>query len=95
MSLQRMRQAVRQAKLARGDREWFPRWLEQYARFRRAEKDERIPVSRDSLIEFLQSRKRQGRDSLHLKGRRAASLSRLGSTRYDCRRRSVLARRRQ
>jgi hypothetical protein len=46
MSLQKMRLVVQRAKLAKADREWFPRWLEQYAQFRRALQDDVIPVFR-------------------------------------------------
>jgi hypothetical protein len=63
MSLQKMRQAVQKGKLTKADREGFPRWLEQYAQFRRALQDHVIPVSRDSLIEFLKSLKRRGRQA--------------------------------
>ncbi len=61
MSLQQMRQAVKAGRLNEADRTWFPKWLTQYAQFRRAQKDAQIPISRESLIEFLKSIKQRGR----------------------------------
>ncbi|MHC4879467.1 MAG: integron integrase [Planctomycetota bacterium] len=56
-----MSEAVRRGRLSDADRQWFPRWLRQFARFHSAERDAVIAVSRDLAIAYLQSIKSQGR----------------------------------
>jgi integron integrase len=61
MSLRGMSEAVRRARLAKGDQTWFPRWVAAYAGFHRSQKDARIPVSRELAVAFLKSLKEKGR----------------------------------
>ena len=61
MSLAQFERVLKSAGLRSNDRIWFERWMDGYRRFCRADRSERIPLDRDSLVAFLLEQKARGR----------------------------------
>lgn len=63
MSYQKLASRLKAAKLRPNDRIWFARWVDGYRRFCRVGLNDSIPVSRESVIAFLQQQKAGGREA--------------------------------
>ena len=61
MSLAQFERVLKSAGLRSNDRIRFERWMDGYRRFCRADRSERIPLDRDSLVAFLLEQKARGR----------------------------------
>jgi len=61
MSLERAANAIRNSVLSANDRTWFPRWLGKLAAWLKVGHGGELPITRDSLIGFLQAIKKQGK----------------------------------
>lgn len=61
MSLERVAVAIRNSLLSDNDRTWFPRWLGKLAAWLKVDHGRDLPLTRDSLIGFLQAIKQQGK----------------------------------
>ena len=61
MSTGEFRRAVSQSWLHKGDKEWFPKWFEQYARFVNCRQSATVRVERELVIEFSRSLLKSGK----------------------------------
>ena len=63
MSYKTLTSILRTAKLRSNDRIWFAKWLDGYRRFYGVGPNDSIPISRDSVIDFLRQQKASGRQA--------------------------------
>lgn len=53
MSLVQFRKRIRTCSMHEPDRQWFPKWLANYAGFHGRQDDDMLPVETEALVAFL------------------------------------------
>ena len=61
MSVREFRRIVDGSQLDRGDKTWFPKWFEQYAKFVNAVDSASVLLDIDSIISFSKSLLKRGK----------------------------------
>lgn len=63
MSYKKLKHLLDSSKLPIQDRVWFARWVDRYRRYCRVQPNDPVPISRESVIAFLQQQKARGRQA--------------------------------